>query len=163
MRAKALLEDCPWTSSLCKPCFDPSRAVQEVDTSTIFKEHGWYASFAKISDEAVSMLWDLVRLPFDVSTTVLEHAFISNLKDPMVTAGIHANPSTSSMAVQVLFLLYIYMRILNQDEVSHYVCICSDVLIVCWTQDLVVFLLGYLPEPDERQPFGSYSSAEAVS
>ena len=86
---------------MCKPCFDPSRAVQEVDTSTIFRENGYYASFAKISDDAVEILWNMMKFPFDVATTVLEHAFISNLKEPMVTAGIHANPSTSSMAVQV--------------------------------------------------------------
>ena len=86
---------------MCRPCFDSTRMVQEVDTKTIFAEHGWYASFAKISDTAVALLWDMMKFPFDVSTTVLEHAFISNLKEPMVTAGIHANPSTSSMAVQV--------------------------------------------------------------
>lgn len=100
VRAKALADNCPWESAICKPCFDPNRMVQEVDTSTIFNEPGWYASFAKISDTTVGMLWDLMRFPFDVGTTVLEHAFISNLKAPMVTAGIHANPSTSSMAVQ---------------------------------------------------------------
>lgn len=100
VRAKALADQCPWESSICKPCFDPTRMVQEVDTATIFREYGWYASFAKISDSTVEMLWNLMLFPFDVSTAMLEHAFISNLKEPMVTAGIHANPTTSSMAVQ---------------------------------------------------------------
>ena len=75
--------------------------VTTVDTTTVFSEPGWYASFAKISDDAVEKLWNLLKLPFNVEIAELEHAFISNLKSPMITAAIHANPMTSSMAIQV--------------------------------------------------------------
>jgi hypothetical protein len=142
VRAKALLDECPWQSSLCKPCFDPTRAVQEVDTATIFREHGWYASFAKISDDAVQQLWDMMLFPFDVTTTVLEHAFISNLKNPMVTAGLHANPSTSSMAVQVQYLIYIYFQCLHfifHNYFLSFFFVLSHV-VVCGAQDMAFFL-----------------------
>jgi hypothetical protein len=102
VRAKALLDECPWESVLCKPCFDPSIPVKEVSTQTIFKEKKWYASFAKMNDETVEMLWNLLKLPFSVNTAQLEHAFISNLEKPIVTAGFHANPMTNSVAIQVM-------------------------------------------------------------
>jgi hypothetical protein len=104
VRAKALRDVCRWESSLCRPCFDTDKPVQLISTSKIFNEKGWYASFAKISDSAVEGLWNLMKLPFDVSTTQLEHAFISSLAKPMITAGLHANPMTSSMAIQVGYL-----------------------------------------------------------
>ncbi len=101
MRAKALKAGCNRNSVICRPCFDPAKKVQVVSTSDVFKEgSGLYASFAKISEKAVTDMWNMMKLPFQVTTTQLEHAFISNLKEPMITAGIHANPMTSSMAIQ---------------------------------------------------------------
>jgi hypothetical protein len=114
VRAKAIKEQCPWKSALCTPCFDPQKKVTEVSTRQIFHEQGWYASFAKISDSAVAAIWDTMNLPFSVNVAQLEHAFISNLKDAMVTAGIHANPMTSSMAIQVHISPHIYYSYLTQ-------------------------------------------------
>ncbi len=101
VRAKSLADKCKWNSVLCTPCFNTSASVTAVSTTQIFNEPGWYASFAKISDEAVAELWNLMNLPFKVETAELEHAFISNLETNMITASIHANPMTSSMAIQV--------------------------------------------------------------
>ena len=89
--------------------------VTPVDTTTVFTEPGWYASFAKIADSAVEKMWNTMNFPFSVEVAELEHAFISNLKEPMITAAIHANPMTSSMAIQVhtpprLRLLYHYLE-----------------------------------------------------
>lgn len=100
VRSKSLKENCPWESTLCTPCFDDKKKVTNINAQQIFDEPGWYASFAKISDDVVTQLWDLLRLPFNVQDTEIEHAFISNLAAPMITAAIHANPMTSSMAVQ---------------------------------------------------------------
>jgi len=63
----------------------------------IFKQSGWYASFAKIDNKLVGDLWDLLGLPFSVEDTNIEHAFISNLKKSMITAQLHANPVFSSL------------------------------------------------------------------
>jgi len=102
VRAKSLADTCKWNSVLCLPCFNSSLAVTSVSTTQIFNEPGWYASFAKISDQAVTELWNLLRLPFNVEVAELEHAFISNLEHNMITAAIHANPMTSSMAIQFI-------------------------------------------------------------
>jgi hypothetical protein len=101
VRAKTLANDCSRQSILCKPCFNETKMVTSVDTTTVFNEPGWYASFAKIADKAVENMWNMIKLPFNVEDTELEHAFISNLKESMITAAIHANPMTSSMAIQV--------------------------------------------------------------
>ncbi|CAE7695322.1 unnamed protein product, partial [Symbiodinium microadriaticum] len=100
VRAKSLADTCNHQSMICKPCFNESKMVTSIDTTTVFTEPGWYASFAKIADSAVENMWNTMNLPFSVETTELEHAFISNLKEPMITAAVHANPMTSSMAIQ---------------------------------------------------------------
>lgn len=95
VRAKSLLKECKWESSICSPCFDWEKKVTEIPTTQIFSEPGWYASFAKIDNSIVGKLWTMLGLPFKVEDTVIEHAFISNLRTPMVTAQMHANPLTS--------------------------------------------------------------------
>ena len=100
VRAKSLRDTCKWESALCMPCFDSAMKVTNVNVSTVYAESGWYASFAKISNTVVSDLWNLLNFPFTVDMTSIEHAFISNLKESMITASIHANPMTSSMAIQ---------------------------------------------------------------
>jgi len=102
VRAKAFLDKCKWESTLCSPCFDSKKMVTEVSTETIFNESGYYASFAKVSDEAVKYLWDSMNLPFTANVAQLEHAFIANLKTDTITAGIHANPMTYSMGIQFI-------------------------------------------------------------
>lgn len=101
VRAKRISETCRWTSTICSPCFNSSQSVTQIDTDQIFTEPGWYASFAKLSREAVVKLWDALQLPFGVENTEIEHAFIANLDKHMITAAIHANPLTSSMAATV--------------------------------------------------------------
>jgi hypothetical protein len=85
-----------------------------MDSSRLFSESGWYASFAKISQESVRQLWNIMQIPFQVSDSEVEHAFVSNLRHNMITASLHANPLSSSMAIQVdthinsvLFYMYI--------------------------------------------------------
>lgn len=92
-------------SALCSPCFD-HEAQRTVHTDEIFKPKGngpgLYSSFAKLEDiPSVQGLFDFVNVTgMNFNEVALEHAFLSNLKEPMVTAQIHANGLTSSMAVQ---------------------------------------------------------------
>jgi hypothetical protein len=66
VRAKSLLKDCKWESTICTPCFDPEKKVTDIPTTQIFTEPGWYASFAKIDNGIVGKLWNMLGLPFSV-------------------------------------------------------------------------------------------------
>jgi hypothetical protein len=63
---------------------------------------GYTASFANFTNkDTIQNLWDFLKLPFSPKgAKSFEHAFISNLKEPMITATFHANPITDSMAIQ---------------------------------------------------------------
>jgi len=64
---------------------------------------GYSASFANFTNkDTVSNLWNLLKVPFSPrgKAVSFEQAFISNLKQPRITAPFHANPLTDSVAIQ---------------------------------------------------------------
>lgn len=101
------LNNCSRKSVISSNClFELSLSTGEeevIDASSILsnKKSGYQAQFAKLHNrETVQRIWNSLKLPFSVKDTTFEHAFISNLKKNEMTAVIHGNPVTDSMAVQ---------------------------------------------------------------
>ena len=105
VRAKLVDPDCRRESTICLPCFKTpysKEGVAYTTMSAVLKQNsGMYASFAKVSNEAATKMWKLMGANFAVSNTSLEHAFISNLNEPMITAQYHAASTLLSMSVQL--------------------------------------------------------------
>mmetsp|Transcript_4788 Transcript_4788/g.7286 ORF Transcript_4788/g.7286 Transcript_4788/m.7286 type:complete len:347 (-) Transcript_4788:168-1208(-) len=89
-------------STLCSPPFHIHEPPVEKNTTDIFSDPGWYASFAKMSPKDAETMFNLLKLPFSVSESEKEHGFISNFNKPMLTSPIHATPMVLSMAVQLI-------------------------------------------------------------
>mmetsp|Transcript_25261 Transcript_25261/g.34731 ORF Transcript_25261/g.34731 Transcript_25261/m.34731 type:complete len:370 (+) Transcript_25261:364-1473(+) len=103
--AKKRISDCIFPQSImCRPCFEyESASVNAADILHDRQEGGEYsAAFAHIeSMSSIGQLWKAMQLPPHILKTLLfEHAFISNFKSGLMTAPMHANALTSSMAVQ---------------------------------------------------------------
>jgi hypothetical protein len=76
-----------------------------MDAETILsreeKGRGYHVSFANLTNkDSVLRIWNSLNLPFSVKDTNFEHAFVSNLETPTITAALHGNHITDSMAVQ---------------------------------------------------------------
>lgn len=90
-------------STLCSPPFHiETEEPVEVNTSQIFGQEGWYASFAKMSRQDAEYMFNTLKLPMSFQDTEKEHGFISNFDKPLLTSPIHAAPTVLSMAVQLI-------------------------------------------------------------
>lgn len=94
-------------SALCAPCFDNEHhkvTVESILRPSEGSSSAYYAAFAKLSEfSTIRQLFALLQLPgIDVDKMNFEHAFISNLKAGKISAPIHGNSATSSMAVQFI-------------------------------------------------------------
>jgi hypothetical protein len=104
--AVPLVDDCIYPESvLCRPqCFNHhNRQTVDIQKDILQAKHSkYYASFSKIEDFSVleEMFKSLGAPAINVKAFEFEHAFIANLEKGMITAQIHANSVTSSMAVQ---------------------------------------------------------------
>lgn len=101
--AKKLIDGCKDDTVLCNACFE--KEYFNITLKDIFDpEHSnfspWLASFSSISKESSDKLWESMNFSFKHSSASFEHAFLSNLEKGTMTAPIHGNPMTTSMAVQ---------------------------------------------------------------
>jgi hypothetical protein len=89
---------------LCLPCFSTLQKIVNVSSITKRSSSDSYATFAKLEDTISNeylfkqMNWSGV----DIAKVNIEHAFISNFEEDTMTAQIHANCMTSSMAIQYI-------------------------------------------------------------
>mmetsp|Transcript_25260 Transcript_25260/g.34730 ORF Transcript_25260/g.34730 Transcript_25260/m.34730 type:complete len:370 (+) Transcript_25260:364-1473(+) len=105
---KRILTDCSAhpPSVMCLPCFEFENSSASVSPGDVLtgKQDGneYYASFVQLqSMSTIKKLWEAMKLPPRILKTIIfEHAFISNFKAAVMTAVIHANAFSSSMAVQ---------------------------------------------------------------
>lgn len=106
VRAKPLNFSCTRETTVCAPCYNSPFAKSSLNFTTIGEVlepgSGLYASFAKVSNSAANRLWSLMGASFPVNNRSLEHAFISNLHQSMITAPWHAASPFLSMSVQLL-------------------------------------------------------------
>merc|ERR1719436_1745771 len=73
-----------------------------VDAESILSETGrnFLGSFAKFDPRTMAFLETQLRTPGVLGSSNFDHAFLSNTKQFLTTAFLHANPMTTSMAIQ---------------------------------------------------------------
>mmetsp|Transcript_19744 Transcript_19744/g.17929 ORF Transcript_19744/g.17929 Transcript_19744/m.17929 type:complete len:351 (-) Transcript_19744:128-1180(-) len=100
---KKKLQECRWDeSALCAPCFDTTHVPVRIE-EMLLSENGsdFYIGFGKINEfEVIKRLWDDLNVPIDIEKLIIEQGFISNFNEDVLTAPLHGNGVTSSMAVQ---------------------------------------------------------------
>jgi len=98
---RGLFGSCP-----SKDCFLDKSKQSMVNMQNILsdkEEDNYYASFSVLSSKTAQELKDAFGgMPFSFADATVESSFVSNLKTRIVTAPLHANPMTSSAAIQFL-------------------------------------------------------------
>ena len=101
------LHPCSKGTAMLQHCmFDLN--MTKADEETIDARHvvtgelsGYQVAFGNLNNRNIPLdLWEYLKLPFSIKTSQFEHSFITNLEEGAITAGLHANPLTHSMAVQ---------------------------------------------------------------
>lgn len=104
VRARRTADTCANFTCVCQhsSCVAPKSEVHTVDLQTVLSDPGWYVMFdAFLSEVAYDTLQRALPLSWiSRATTVVEHAFLSNFKQSIVTAVIHSNPFSNSLAIQ---------------------------------------------------------------
>jgi hypothetical protein len=105
-QAEKFLESCDYPESIiCKVCLNSKGpdAHHVLNVSEIFEKPGnFYSSFAKMDDiPSVKNLLYSIQIPnMNYEKMNFEHAFIGNFDRDRMTAYLHGNTITSSMAIQ---------------------------------------------------------------
>jgi hypothetical protein len=88
-------------SLICAPCVRPKDPLIDVNVSYVLSQSDLYVMFANISDAMIDKLQGMMSLDWlTASQTEIEHVFLSNFSEPMVSAQYHAAPLVSSLAIQ---------------------------------------------------------------
>jgi hypothetical protein len=103
VHAKTLVPDEKCRRSIiCYACYDDSIHMKDMSFSELMESPNYYSQYTRLPKEMVEYFWSSFKLPFGSEVSVTENGFFGNFKNGRITAQIHANPLTSSMAMQAV-------------------------------------------------------------
>lgn len=123
VRARRVVKECRNESTICahRSCVPPKEDVHVIDIQEVLSDPGWYVNFdgelamnlclidpklkfdsisAYMSAEAFAVLNRMLPISLLRQHFMVLHGFISNFKESVITAVMHANHMSSSLAVQ---------------------------------------------------------------
>lgn len=131
-----------------------------INAEAILNDHeegrGYHVSFANLTNkESVQDIWNSLELPFSVKDTNFEHAFISNLPAPAITAPLHGNHLSDSLAVQFAGVkIWVFFPPTTWSDLMHATYACSaGMMKQAPPQDSSPEMYVYLSQPGDLLHF----------